>query len=347
MWPVSDPSPVWGLGQGWGRLIYPHSSHQAPPHSRMLPLVFPLPRTVSPCEHMADSLPASRSVQKRPILGEPTPTHPDTAPALLTSTCLWGPSFPPSTSHSLLILYLVINHSPTAVPAAQSCFVSTCWVLARSSSGCSQGDERLLQRHDGQGSYPGAQTHAHLPPRPPGNCGKPRAQMRQPGLQVHSVQDTQNHLPGCRPAEGGVVQQDRKGAALGWQTRNLEVLECRAATDGSAGTEPESQAFPGLGWGEGRGKEQQARSTVGHACQPLAWTPLRGLSPQHQRRPPRSSTPPGADLQQMQHRFGSLPDLAAQWELWFSDGSRIKAREPRVRCQRTLVVQKTHGEPSG
>lgn len=56
-----------------------------------------------------------------------------------------------------------------------------------------------------------------------------------------------------------MVQQDQKGAAVGRQTRNLEVLECRAATDGSAGTEPESQAFPGLGGG-GRSSKHGALS---------------------------------------------------------------------------------------
>lgn len=44
----------------------------------------------------------------------------------------------------------------------------------------------------------------------------------------------------------GRSSRTRKAAAMGQQTHNLEVLECRAATDGSAGTEPESQAFPGL-----------------------------------------------------------------------------------------------------
>lgn len=126
-------------------------------------------------------------------------------------------------------------------------------------------------------------------------------------FRVHETASTSVNL-----LREGRFSRTRKGAAVGRQTRNLEVLECRAATDGSAGTEPKCQAFPGLE-GVGEGAASLVRTDRSLCQAPGGDTPLRAPpKPWHQRGGLGSSIPPGADLQHMQDHTGSLPNLPAQ-----------------------------------
>lgn len=94
-------------------------------------------------------------------------------------------------SHPLLITHLVRDHHPIRMPAAQ-CLLD---IRKRPSLGWRRG--------------PAAEQGRWAP----GKRRNPRAQTAPPGWHTHRGPDARNHLPGCRPVEGGGVQQDPEGSS--------------------------------------------------------------------------------------------------------------------------------------